>query len=318
MATASAGGAKFFVTVLDDYTGFKAVQPIAKKSSAPDFVKTVIQNWEAKTGLKTVAIRHDRAKEYMAAELQDWYNKQGIESQPTSGYSPQENSAAERLNRTLWETTLAMLADSGLPAKWWAEALSHACYLKKVTSTGDKTPWELIKGETPDLNTLRVFGSPCMVKIPDERRHKLQMKTEPGKLLGFDLPNMKAYRVLTTGGKVIPNRDITADEDFESKATTYMLDFEDEAGITPTPAPPSPLAAPPASPAPPAPADTSVPEDPPDGEKEDPADPGTSDPHAAGDKAAAPRTSQRDKKGMPPARYQPSLFRLVRSGPLAT
>jgi hypothetical protein len=128
MPTASAGGAKYFVTVLDDFSKFKEVKPIAKRNDARSFIKEVILNWESQTNHKTAAIRHDRAKEYMAERLTDWCKSRGIKMQPTTGYSPQENGAAERLNRTLWETTLAMLANSGLPDKWWAEALSHACH----------------------------------------------------------------------------------------------------------------------------------------------------------------------------------------------
>jgi transposase InsO family protein len=238
MQVTSAGGAKYFVTTLDDYSKFKAVRTIARKSEAPTFVKHIIQHWESMTGHKTVAVRHDRAKEFMAQELKEWYESKGIEMQPTSGYSPQENGAAERLNRTLWETTLAMLADSGLPQKWWGEATVHAAHLRNVTcSTGGPTPWELMKGEKPDVSTIKIFGSPCMVRVPDQKRHKLQPKSEPGRILGFDLPNLKAYKVLTSSGEVVRSRDVIAQEDFESKADRIMYDFETDIGIIPTPAP---------------------------------------------------------------------------------
>jgi hypothetical protein len=69
-----------------------------------------------------------------------------------SGDSSQENCVAECLNRTLWETTLAMLADSGLLQRWWAEAVVHASHLRNVTnSAGSQTPWELMKVEKPDI-----------------------------------------------------------------------------------------------------------------------------------------------------------------------
>jgi hypothetical protein len=124
--------------------------------------------------------------------------------QPPSCYSPQENGAGERVNRTLWETILTVLADSGLPKKWWAEAVvgcgcRHAAHIRNVTNaTGGPTPWEQMKGEEPDLSTLKVFGAPCVVKVPDPRRHKLEPNAQPRRLLGFDLPNTKAYKVLTS------------------------------------------------------------------------------------------------------------------------
>jgi transposase InsO family protein len=243
MQVTSAGGARYFVTVLDDYTQYTAVKPIAKKSEAADFIKHIIKHWEGVTGHSTLAVRSDRGKEYMSDALKQWYEDRGIQMQPTSGYSPQENGAAERLNRTLWETVLTMLADSGLPRKWWSEAVVHAAFLRNVTSrTGGMTPWELMRGVEPDVGTVKVFGAPCMVKVPDQKRHKLNLKAEPGRLLGFDQPNLKAYRVLTFKGVLVQSRDIVAQEYFESKADRRMQYFEIEAGITqPKPSSPTPV-----------------------------------------------------------------------------
>ena len=323
MQTVSAGGARYYIAIVDDYSKFKAVQPIAKKSDAPHFIKTVITNWEAKTGLSTAAIRHDRAKEFMAAEMRDWYQDKGIEMQPTAGYSASENGVAERFNRSVWELVLAMLADCGLPKKWWGEALAHACHLRNVTdSTGGPTPWELVKGELPDLTSLRVFGAPCMVKIPDEKRHKLEFKTEPGRLLGFDLPNTKAYKVLTSSGTVTQSRDVTVNEDFESKADKRMLNSEIDMGIAPTPevddTPPPPPA--PALPAPALTVDDTPP--PPDAAPSSSAaqPPGAQDAtlHEESDTEDLPQTgshhrSSRENKGQAPERFNPASFRLVRA-----
>jgi hypothetical protein len=44
LSVASACLAKSFVTVLDDFTHFKAVKPITKKSEAHGFIKEIIQN----------------------------------------------------------------------------------------------------------------------------------------------------------------------------------------------------------------------------------------------------------------------------------
>jgi hypothetical protein len=51
-------------------------------------------------------------------------------------------------------------------------------------------------GEVPDVSTLRVFGSPCKVKLRD--RQKQEFKDALGVFLGFDFPNSKAYKVLTS------------------------------------------------------------------------------------------------------------------------
>jgi transposase InsO family protein len=96
MQVTSAGGARYFVTVLDEYTQYTAVKPIAKKSEAADFIKHIIMHWEGVTGHSTLAVRNDEGKEYMPDSLKQWYEDLGIQMQPTSGYSP-KNGAAERL-----------------------------------------------------------------------------------------------------------------------------------------------------------------------------------------------------------------------------
>jgi hypothetical protein len=73
-----------------------------------------------------------------------------------------------------------------------------------------------------------------MVKIPDEKRNKLQAKAEHGRLLGFDQPNTKAYKVLTAHGTVTRSRDIVVNEEFESKVDRDMLDFDDAIAAPPT------------------------------------------------------------------------------------
>jgi hypothetical protein len=75
MQVASAGGAKYFVTMLDDFTKFKTVKPLKKRSEAPGFIKHIVANWEAATGQKTLAIRNDRGKEFLTDTLQKWYDE---------------------------------------------------------------------------------------------------------------------------------------------------------------------------------------------------------------------------------------------------
>jgi hypothetical protein len=94
-----------------------------------------------------------------------------------------------------------MLVDSGLPKRRGAEALVHASHIHKVTNaTGGPTPWERMKGEEPDLSTPKAVVAPVMVKVPDQRRHKLEPKAQPGRVLGFDIPNTKAYHFSTCCG----------------------------------------------------------------------------------------------------------------------
>ncbi|GJU53328.1 putative ribonuclease H-like domain-containing protein [Tanacetum coccineum] len=86
----------------------------------------------------------------------------------TDDYSrtPQQNSMADRKNRTLIEAARTMLANSKLPTTFWAKAVSTACYEHNrvlVVKPHNKTPYELFRGFKPALSFMRPFG--CHVTI---------------------------------------------------------------------------------------------------------------------------------------------------------
>ena len=67
----------------------------------------------------------------MNESLLAWLQERGIEAQPTAGYSPSQNGAAERLNRTLVELARAMLLARSVPTFLWDYAILHAAYLRE-------------------------------------------------------------------------------------------------------------------------------------------------------------------------------------------
>jgi hypothetical protein len=72
--------------------------------------------------------------------------------------TPEHNGVAEQRNRTNLEIVRAMLHDNGFPKFLWAEAVSHAIYLRNRTWTraiGYTTPYELLYGTKPNLDFSR-------------------------------------------------------------------------------------------------------------------------------------------------------------------
>ena len=199
----SLGGARYFATYLDDYSKLTVVRPIEFKSDVTEVTKTVITMLEKQSGLPVLVVRTDNGTEYVNHALKAYLDEKGIVHQKTVRYTPEQNGAAERLNRTLLERIRAMLEDSGLPKKMWAEAAVTAGYIRNRSpvSTRDKTPWELFFGKKPDVSRLRVFGARAYVHIPKQLRSKLESHTELGYLVGYE-PNVKGYRILLDSGKI--------------------------------------------------------------------------------------------------------------------
>ncbi|XP_035838343.1 uncharacterized protein LOC118485924 [Helianthus annuus] len=92
----------YCLVIVDDYSRYTWVYFLSHKSEAAVLMKQFITLVENQA-------------------------KKGIDQQYSAPRTPQQNSVAERQNRTLIEASRTMLADSKLPSFFWAEAVSTAC-----------------------------------------------------------------------------------------------------------------------------------------------------------------------------------------------
>ena len=60
-------------------------------------------------------------------------------------------------------------------------------------TTHNKSPFELLYGQTPDYSSLRVFGCACFVSLPPHERTKLQPRTRLCCFLGYGV-SQKGFR----------------------------------------------------------------------------------------------------------------------------
>ena len=177
----------YLATYLDDYSKLCVVKPIKRKSEVPAVTKEVINFLEKQSGNDLMKLRSDKGTEYINKELQEYLASKGVQHQTTTRYTPEQNGAAERLNRTLMERVCAMLSDSCLSKELWAEAACTACFIRNRSpaSGRDKTPWELFFGEKPDVSDMHIFGTPAYALIPKELRRKLDVHSELGHFVGY-------------------------------------------------------------------------------------------------------------------------------------
>ncbi|GJZ89255.1 putative ribonuclease H-like domain-containing protein [Tanacetum coccineum] len=127
----------------------------------------------------------------------NFYAKKGIKREFSVARTPQQNGVAERKNRTLIEAARTMLADSLLPIPFWAEAVNTACYVLNrvlVTKPQNKTPYELLIGNSPSISFMRPFGCPLTILNTLDSLGKFDGKSDEGYLLGYSTTS-KAFRV---------------------------------------------------------------------------------------------------------------------------
>ncbi|CAB0016275.1 unnamed protein product, partial [Nesidiocoris tenuis] len=160
-------GYRYFLSVLDDKTHYAAAFLLKSKSEVKDRLIDYITKIENKWERKVKTLRMDNGGEFVVEELKNFCNKKGIETDYSPPYTPQLNSYAERLNRTLLDKTRALLCDSGLKKEMWSEALLVATYLlnrSPTTALGDTTPAEMWFKRKPNLSRLQIFGSTAYAK----------------------------------------------------------------------------------------------------------------------------------------------------------
>ena len=74
-------------------------------------------------------LRPDKGGDYVSNNFEKFCNNRGIQHEPTFPHSQQQNGIAKYMNRTLLETARPMLHHAHKLLKFWAEAVSTACYV---------------------------------------------------------------------------------------------------------------------------------------------------------------------------------------------
>ena len=207
----SLSGAEYFVTFIGDKSRYVWIYILKNKSEV--FKKFL--GWksmvEKSSGEKIKTLRSDNGGEYTSKEFEDYLKKNGIRHERTVPKTPEQNGVAKRMNRILVETVRAMLSDSKLPKKFWAEALSTASYVRNrspTTAVKAMTPYEVWKGYKPNVNHFRIFGCSAYSHIPKDERSKMDPKGKKSVFLGYGI-GVKGYRLFDTDtSKAFHSRDV--------------------------------------------------------------------------------------------------------------
>ena len=193
-------GFKYFMTTYDNFTGLSLVNVLKEKS---EVASTLIDNlnWlENQSSFKVRYVRSDNGSEFVNSTTENFFKLKGIEHQKTVPYTPQQNGAAERLNRTIKEKANAMLFEANLSIDFWPDAVETASFIRNRSpvTNKDATPFELFFNKKPDLSTLRVFGSRTLM-LNNASRNKLDPHVKTGILIGY-AQDGAAYRIVLPSG----------------------------------------------------------------------------------------------------------------------
>ena len=134
-------GKRYFITFIDNYSGYCYVYLLHSKDEALEKFKIYKNEVELHCKKFLKYLRSDRGGEYYSPSYSE---STRIVHEVTAPYIPQQNGVAERKNKVLIEMIDAMLSNWGLGPGFWGEALLTACYiLNRVPNKRSKTtPYE--------------------------------------------------------------------------------------------------------------------------------------------------------------------------------
>lgn len=197
----------YFITLIDDYSGFTMLRLLEYKSEACDAVKEMMLEMETQQRARIEKFRSDNAKEYVCDSFKQWCKNRGIVMDLSPPYCPELNGNAERKNLTIMNKARALMSDSGTNQDMWGEAVLCSVFLanRSPMRGKEKTPYEFWFQKTPDLKYIRIFGCVAYSKNTGYIK-KLDDRAAKYMFVGY-APN--AYRLFDPiRNKIIISRDV--------------------------------------------------------------------------------------------------------------
>ena len=151
-----ANGLKYFITFIDDYSRYMYLYLLHSKDEALSAFKVFKAEIENQCGKHIKIVRSNRGGEYYGKYTENeqapgafakFLQENGIVAQYIMPGSPDQNSVAERRNRTLMDMVRSMRSNTKLPQYLWSKALKTAVYIlnRVPTKAIPNTPFELFK-----------------------------------------------------------------------------------------------------------------------------------------------------------------------------
>jgi hypothetical protein len=243
LSTQSRSGYSYFLTIIDQHSGFCTVKFLRNKSNTFARFKEFKAKAERQTGSLLCMLVSNGGGEFLNDNFKDLCASEGIIHHVLPAYSPPNNGMAEQANQTILVKARCLLAQLKLPKSFWEEAVNTATQLSNLTPSVTRKmsiPYEIWTGRKVNLDVLRPFGCLIYCLIPKKRRtFKLLPTGEKGLFLGYE-NDFSSYRVYKLNErKFVRVRNITFDEssfpglkEHTDEDTTDVFDFPSQTAPT--------------------------------------------------------------------------------------
>ncbi|KAL0387483.1 UNVERIFIED_CONTAM: Retrovirus-related Pol polyprotein from transposon TNT 1-94 [Sesamum radiatum] len=146
----------------------------------------------------------------------------GIIHQPTCTYTPQQNGVVEIKHKHILQLARALMFQSFLPSKFWADSVLMATYKLNQLPTPVlvwKSPYEVLYGRVASYDHMKTFGCLCFVSNTHPHKSKFDKRAMKCIFLGYVLgqKGLKVYDL--ESHSVFTSRDVVFHENIFPYAT---------------------------------------------------------------------------------------------------
>ncbi|CAI5466018.1 unnamed protein product [Closterium sp. Yama58-4] len=248
---------RFFLVVVDDYSRYTTVFPLAKKSEVTSTLIRWLLTTEDTRGRRVSCLHSDRGGEFRSGILAGFCHEQGIRQSWTLPESPQQNGVAERRIGLVMEIARTSMTHARAPHFLWPYAVRYAAHQLNLwprVSRPEVSPTSLWTGSPGVASRFHVRG--CLALVRDTSADKLSPRAVPCVFLGFPEDSSDFTFYHPPSHRFFDSRDVRFEE-----STPYYVRYPCR-GL-PVPPPPlfltsAPPPAPTVQPPPPGPAPSGV------------------------------------------------------------
>ena len=233
----SAGGAKYWVLFVDDYSDFLFGTYMKNKSDLAHEGVKLINKIKNDYGVVIKTIRCDNAGENKSFEKEIIEKGMNIRFEYTAANTPQQNGRVERKFATIYGRVRSMLTGAGIEGalrkSLWAEAGNTAINLIniQVSHKTEKTPYEKFSGqqELPRyINNLHSFGEVGIILKGRNMKSKIMDRGQRAIMVGYGVQNgnevYRMYKMDTR--KITLTRDVRWTGKIYGESKMKLMDSE--------------------------------------------------------------------------------------------
>ncbi|KAH9442915.1 hypothetical protein Pst134EB_033155 [Puccinia striiformis f. sp. tritici] len=213
---ATNNGFRYFLTLVDQHTGYIDVTLLKEKSEATAAIVSYKTKFEKQTGHTIKKLVTDGGGEFCNKSLGEILQLEGIQHNVSPPYTPQHNGIAERANRTVIEMTRCNLLQTNMDAEWWGAAVKFSVIITNSLPSLSKSrasPFQLFLKSQPNQKFYKPFGCRAWILKPKVNKdRKFDSVSWEGTLVGY-ANDQSSYQILRhEDRKIIISRQVRFEE----------------------------------------------------------------------------------------------------------